>query len=119
MIPSISLRTCGRLFSRKAAKRTFGTPDDLVNFLTALAQTKSLTRRKRLKASKYNVNREEWIDDSKQFDKEQLNGGTTDAEQIVMSRRSGWSSSVWQPLVYRRIYILFEKGKRKRKSPAN
>jgi DNA-directed RNA polymerase specialized sigma24 family protein len=99
-------------FAEPLEKRTFTTPDDLVAFLTRLAQNKIAdVARQRLKAKKYNVKREQSLDDSTRFDKDALAADQATPSQIVMGQEEWGEFLRKQPLVYRRIFMLMREGK--------
>ncbi len=99
-------------FAREPECRVFETSDDLVAFLTRLAQNKVIdAARQQFRAQKYNVNREQSLDDSTRFDKNWLRGADPTPSQIVMSQEEWQEFLRKQPLVYRRILILLREGK--------
>lgn len=99
-------------FAREPEHRVFETSDDLMAFLTRLAQNKVTdAARQQFRAQKYNVNREQSMDDSTRFDKDWLRGADPTPSQIVMSQEEWQEFLRKQPLVYRRILILLREGK--------
>src|ERR1019366_3750089 len=58
-------------FAERTEERTFANPDQLLAFLTKLAQNKVIdVARQRLRTTKHDVHRERSIDHSKAFDKQ-------------------------------------------------
>lgn len=99
-------------FAHAQDDRVFETPEDLVAFLTRLAQNKVIdVTRQQLKAKKRNVNREQSMDDSTRFNKESIQGNQPTPSQIVSSQEEWREFLRKQPLVYRRIFILLREGK--------
>ena len=99
-------------FTEEQQRREFQTPEDLLAFLTRIAQNKvSDKTRQRLKLQKYDVSRELSMDDSKRFDRENLMGDQPTPSQIMMSQEEWTNFLRKQPLVHRRIFILLREGK--------
>jgi len=98
-------------FAQPVRKRMFATKNELLAFLTRLAQNKVIdATRRRLAAQKYNVNREQSIHDSRFFDKDRLTADQPTPSQILMSKEE-WRRFLHRvPLVYRRIFILLRQG---------
>ena len=98
-------------FAQEVERRVFATPDDLIRFLIRLAQNKVIdTTRQRLKQKKFNVNREQSLDDSQRFDKERLAARQATPSQIAMSQEEWRKLLSDLPLVYRRILVLLRDG---------
>jgi RNA polymerase sigma-70 factor (ECF subfamily) len=99
-------------FAEEPSKRVFESPDHLVAFLTALAQNKVTDEtRKHFRTIKYNVEREQSMDDSQAFDREEIVGNQPTPSQIVMSHEEWRVFLRKQPLVYRRIFTMYRDGK--------
>jgi RNA polymerase sigma factor (sigma-70 family) len=99
-------------FAEPRAKRVFATPNDLVAFLTRLAQNKVIdATRQRTQTQKHDVRREQSIDDSTRFDKETLTANQATPSQIVMTQEDWKEFLRKQPPVYRRMFILLREGK--------
>jgi RNA polymerase sigma factor (sigma-70 family) len=99
-------------FAETSNKRVFETREDLVAFLTTLAQNKVIDAvRQRTQTQKHDVNREQSLDDSRRFDKDQLAGNQATPSQIVMSQEEWRDFLDKQPPVYQRIFILLRAGK--------
>lgn len=99
-------------FAEPPEKRSFDGPEELIAFLTTLAQNKVIDAvRHRMKAQKNNVDREQSIDDSTHFDKNNLAGHQATPSQIVMTQEEWKEFLRKQPLVYRRIFTLLSEGK--------
>jgi RNA polymerase sigma factor (sigma-70 family) len=98
-------------FMAPAGKRVFKNPQELLAFLTTLAQNKVIEAiRQRLSAQKYNVNREQSLDDSRSFNKDNLVAPGATPSQVVGAEEE-WNAFLrTQPLVYRRIFILLREG---------
>src|SRR3954447_11505961 len=74
-------------FSEPLEKRAFQTPEQLLAFLTSLAQNKVSDSAKRgIQAAKRGAHEEVSIDDSRRFDKATLMGPDATASHILMSR---------------------------------
>ena len=90
----------------------FNTPDDLAKFLIKIAQYKVIdANRHHLKTQKNDVKREQSLDDSRRFDKDDLAAVQPTPSQIVMSEEEWIEFLRKQPLVYRRIFILLREGR--------
>ncbi len=99
-------------FAELPERRAFESPDMLIAFLTKLAQNKVIDAvRQRTKTQKYDVKREESIDDSKRFDKDNLAADQLTPSQILMTQEEWKEFLRKQPLVYQRIFILLREGK--------
>jgi RNA polymerase sigma factor (sigma-70 family) len=91
---------------------TFKSPKDLAAFLTTVAQSKVIDAvRQRLKRQKYNVNREESLDDSDQLDKESLVARQQSPVEILVGKEDWEEFLKKHPLAYQRIFVLLRKGK--------
>jgi RNA polymerase sigma-70 factor (ECF subfamily) len=99
-------------FADEPGKREFRTSEDLLKFLTRLAQNKVADKsRQRLKLQKHNVDRELSIDDSRRFDRDHLTGDQPTPSHIVMSKEEWTNFLRKQPLVHRRIFVMLREGK--------
>ena len=99
-------------FAESSERRCFNSPEELVAFLTTLAQNKVIdTMRQRVKSQKHNVEREESLDDSTRFDKDFLTAQQPTPSQVLMTQEEWVEFLRKQPLVYRRIFILLREGK--------
>jgi RNA polymerase sigma-70 factor (ECF subfamily) len=99
-------------FADDQRKRNFQTPEELLGFLTRVAQYKVADKnRQRTRLQKYNVTREQSMDDSTRFDRNNLVGDHPTPSQIVMSQEEWTEFLRKQPLVHRRIFILLRDGK--------
>lgn len=98
-------------FAEPAEKRVFEKPENLLAFLTTLAKNKvAEAMRQRLTIQKYDVNREQSLDDSRAMLKENLIARGPTASYIAMTKEE-WNAFLRkQPLVYRRIFILLRDG---------
>jgi RNA polymerase sigma factor (sigma-70 family) len=103
-------------FAEPPESQAFEKPEDLVAYLTRLAHNKLIAAyRQRLVGSKYNVNREQSLADSKHFNKNALIGREGTPSQAI-SAEEAWAEFLRrQPVVYQRIFIMLREGK---KSPA-
>src|SRR5262249_33295641 len=99
-------------YARERDNCRFQSPEDLLAFLTKVAHNKVAEKtRQPLKLQKYNVTREQSMDDSTKFDRERLIGNQPTPSYIAMSQEE-WNEFLRkQPLVYRRIFILLREGK--------
>jgi RNA polymerase sigma-70 factor (ECF subfamily) len=99
-------------FAGDGAGRSFGTAEDLLAFLAKLAENKVVDAyRQRMVLQKHNVNREQSLDDSRRFDKENLPGNQPTPSQLFSTEEEWLAFLGKQPLVYRRIFILLREGK--------
>lgn len=98
-------------FAQPSEKRIFEKPENLLAFLTVLAKNKvAEAMRQRLTTQKYNVNREQSLDDSRVMQKDHLAAQQATPSHIAMTKEE-WSDFLRkQPLVYRRIFILLRDG---------
>jgi RNA polymerase sigma factor (sigma-70 family) len=98
-------------FAEPAEKRRFDKPENLLAFLTKLAKNKvAEAMRQRLTIQKYNVRREQSLDDSRMMLKECLVAHQPTASFVAMTKEE-WNAFLRkQPLVYRRIFILLRDG---------
>ena len=93
-------------------KRSFTRPNELVVFLTKVAENKIIDAlRHRLKTKKHDLQREESLDDSRRIDKDELVGEQPTPSQIMMTKEEWVEFLRKQPPVYRRIFILLREGK--------
>jgi RNA polymerase sigma factor (sigma-70 family) len=99
-------------FAEPADKRSFANPQELIAFLTALAHNKlTEATRQRMVYQKFNLNREQSLDDPEVIEKENLIGTDATPSQIVSSEEE-WQEFVRrQPPVHQRVYILLREGK--------
>ena len=93
-------------FAHRPEQRTFSSPDDLVKFLTRLAQNKLIDAARKRQTQKNDIRREQSMDDSQIFDKHALAGREPTPSQIVMTKENWAAFLRKQPLVYRRVFIL-------------
>lgn len=106
-------------FADDNRQRNFQSPEELLAFLTRVAQFKvSDKNRQRTRLQKYDVNRELSMDDSTRFDRNNLPGDQPTPSQIVMSKEEWTEFLRKQPLVHRRIFILLREGKSAREIAA-
>jgi RNA polymerase sigma factor (sigma-70 family) len=90
-------------------KHTFARPEDLVAFLSRMAQNKvAHAVRTRLVRQKHNVNRERQLGTPAQ---PELPAQQATASEIVMGREEWDQMLQRQPLVYRRILTMVREGK--------
>ncbi|MBM4069958.1 MAG: hypothetical protein FJ271_13550 [Planctomycetes bacterium] len=98
-------------FADLPQEKSFARPEDLVAYLSALAENKVIEAvRQRLLLQKYNVTRERSLDDSREVDKEQLIGPQRSPQDAVAGDEEWQEFLRKQPLVYRRIYSLLRDG---------
>ncbi len=98
-------------FATSPEKRRFEDHKAFFRFLGALAHNKVLDgMRQQFKAQKRDASREQSIDDSKAFNKDELRDPGPTPSKILMSEEA-WSSFLRkQPVVHRRIFILRRQG---------
>ena len=98
-------------FAEPAGKRVFNTSEELLAFLTKLAQNKAIEAiRQNFLLQKCDVRRELSLDDSRRIDKDELAGAQATPSQIMMTQED-WNAFLRrQPAVYRRIFILLREG---------
>jgi DNA-directed RNA polymerase specialized sigma24 family protein len=90
---------------------SFDRPDELVAFLTRVAQHKVMDAfRQRMKGEKYNVNREQSLDDSQEMKKEDLVAQDPSPSEVIMSQEEWDRFLQGQPLVYQHILIRLREG---------
>lgn len=99
-------------FAEPHHQRPFENSEELVAHLIALARNKVVEKiRQRMIVPKYNVNREQSLDDSRRFDKESLISPDP-SPSFLLSNEDEWKAFLRkQPLVYQRIFILLREGK--------
>jgi len=99
-------------FSEPLEKRAFQSKEELIGFLVGLAHKKvSDVKRHAVSAKKRSLDREQSLDDSQEFDKEELMGPDRTASQIVMSREEWTRFLSTQSPVRRKIFMLMRDGK--------
>ncbi len=92
--------------------RPFNLPEELIAFLTRVAQNKVAdAARQRLLGQKYNVNRERSLDDSRVGPPPELAARQPTPSTVAMNREEWDRLLQRQPAVYRRILILLSEGK--------
>jgi RNA polymerase sigma factor (sigma-70 family) len=99
-------------FAQERAERQFSTAEKLLAFLTTVARNKVMDKsRQRMKLQKFNVKREQSLDDSTKFDRDALPGNQPTPSHIVMSQEE-WSEFLRkQPPAHRHIFLLLRDGK--------
>jgi RNA polymerase sigma factor (sigma-70 family) len=98
-------------FAEPPANRVFQDAEHLLNFLVKIARNKvAAAMRQRLILQKHNVNREQSIDDSRRFNKEDLPAAQATPSQIVMTNEDFNTFLKKQPLVYQRIFVMLRSG---------
>jgi RNA polymerase sigma-70 factor (ECF subfamily) len=98
-------------FAQPPEKRVFERPDNLLAFLTKLAENKvAESMRQRLTFQKYDVHREQSLDDPKVMRNDALIARQPTASQVAMTKEEWTVFLRSQPLVYQRIFILLREG---------
>ncbi len=98
-------------FATAPEKRQFANRQAFFAFLGALARNKVVDEtRQQLDVQKRDISREQSIDDSKAFNKDQLRDPALTPSQVLIGEEA-WSSFLRkQPIVNRRIFILQRQG---------
>jgi RNA polymerase sigma factor (sigma-70 family) len=98
-------------FARPVESRVFDSPENLLAFLTTLAKNKVTDAiRQHLTVQRYDVHREQSLDDSRVLKKENIAARQPTPSYIAMTKEE-WNVFLRkQPLVYRRVFILLREG---------
>jgi RNA polymerase sigma-70 factor (ECF subfamily) len=92
--------------------RSWGSPAELVAFLACLARNKVVeTVRQRLHGQKYNVNREQPLDEVIRDDSSAPEAQQPTPSEVAMGREEWERLLGRQPAVYRRVLLLLHEGK--------
>lgn len=99
-------------FAGNGKKRQFDTAENLLAFLAAIARNKVRDKtRQRLKLQKYNVLREQSMDDSTTFDRDGVASDQPTPSYIVMSQEE-WNEFLRkQRPAHRMIFVLLRDGR--------
>lgn len=96
-------------FSELPERKTFATPQDLVAFLTVIARNKVVdVVRMRMQQQKYNINRETPLESLPSADR--FPAAQQTPSEIMMGKEEWEVYLQKQPLVHRRILLLWREG---------
>jgi len=99
-------------FADLPRSRSFHSPDELANFLACLARNKVVEAvRQRLQGQKYNVNREEPLEDLLRNPSRAPEARQPSPSEVAMGREEWERLLQRQPPVYRHILLLLHDGK--------
>jgi RNA polymerase sigma factor (sigma-70 family) len=100
-------------FAEPPDERAFRSTGELVRFLTRVAENKVVDAlRQRLNTRKHDQEREQSLDDSTRIDKNAIAADQPTPSHVVMTQEDWAAFLRRQPLVYRRILILWRRGKK-------